>query len=234
MFKKIIFLTLLSPSIAFAGAVEDFENQLQAQFDEVAKDVIGSQASKTLIPAEPLGIIGFDLGVSYNNASLKSDLKDKTYSGISALDSFSIHANKGLPLGIDVGVGYSKSTLMSTINGSLSYALLEGGIAAPAIGLKATYTSTLDSELVNFSSYGADLGVSKGFVNFTPFASVGVVKGEVKTKNDAIVGFTDSYSETTIRYGAGVNINIFIGDLLLAYNKVGEVDNLTAKLGFRF
>jgi len=235
MLKKALIIALLTPTASMAGdALDDFKAELQAQFDEVSQDVIGSMSHKTLIPAEPLGIIGFDFGVSFNKASLNSPLKDETYSGLSALDSIGLHANKGLPLGIDLGVNYAKSALLSTLNGTLSYALIEGGIAAPAVSIKGSYTTSVDSEFVDFTSYGADIGISKGFAMITPFASVGMVNGEVKTVDGAIAGFNDSYSESTLRYAVGANINIFIGDLLLAYNQVGEVGNMTAKLGFRF
>ncbi len=234
MLKKALMIALLTPTIAMAGAVDDFKANLQAEFDEVSKDVIGSMSHKTLIPAEPLGLIGFDLGFSFNKADLNSILKDETYSGLSALDSVGLHANKGLPFGIDVGLNYAQSALLSTLNGTLSYAILDGGIAYPAVSVKGSYTSTLDSELVEFTSYGADLGISKGFAMITPFASVGMVNGEVKTKKGAISGFENDFSESTMRYAVGANINIFVGDLLLAYNQVGEVSNMTAKLGFRF
>lgn len=235
MFKKALIIALLTPTATMASdALDDFKADLQAQFDEVSQDVIGSQSHKTLIPAEPLGIIGFDFGISFNKASLNSPLKDETYAGVSALDTIGLHANKGLPLGFDIGVNYAKSALLSTLNGTLSYAIMEGGIAAPAVSIKGSYTSSVDSEFVDFSSYGADLGVSKGFAMITPFASIGMVNGEIKTVKGAISGFEDSYSESVMRYAVGANINIFIGDLLLAYNKVGEVSNMTAKLGFRF
>jgi hypothetical protein len=235
MFKKTaLIITIISPTITNAGVIGDFKNNLQAEFDEAAKDVIGSMSHRTLIPAEPLGIIGFDLGISANRANLNSILKDIDSAGVSALDSVSLHANKGLPLGFDVGVNYSVSALLSTLNATVNYAILDGGMATPAVAIKGSYTTTADSEVIDFSSYGVDLGVSKGFSMLTPFASLGMVNGSVKTKSGAIQGFNSSYSETTLRYAIGANVNIFIGDLLLAYNKVGEVPNISAKLGFRF
>ncbi len=235
MFKKIILTAILTPSLAMAGISEDIETKLQAEFKPIAKDIIGSQSHKTTIPAEPLGLIGFDVGVSFNSVTLNSTLKDQTYGGLSALDAVGIHANKGLPFGIDVGLNYGRSAAMTTLTGTLGYALLSGGMTYPAVTVKGTYTTTTDSDFVDFTSYGVDLGVSKGFAMVTPFASVGVVNGKVDTVDGAIgAGFNASYDEQVVRYAVGANINILIMDLLLAYNQVGDVKNMTAKLGFRF
>jgi hypothetical protein len=51
-----------------------------------------------------------------------------------------LHVHKGLPFGIDVGAMYSAvpNTNIKLMGAEVRYALVEGGIATPAVGLRAS------------------------------------------------------------------------------------------------
>ncbi|MBN2866856.1 MAG: hypothetical protein JXK16_12675 [Thiotrichales bacterium] len=245
MFKKLAILAALAP----IGAQAALENNMdflsfssQAQFKNFAEDLTGSLAQKTLIPAEPLGTIGFDLGVSYSMSSLKN----KQMGAVSlqpkdTMNMVALHAVKGLPFGIDLGVDLANGiNNITTVGGSLSYAILDGGMAYPALSVKGFYNQSYDAKAVDFSSYGAELGLSKGFANITPFASVGLVNGEVKAASSAIydpfatLNPVKSESVSMMKYAVGVNVNLLVMDILVGYNQIGEVPSYSLKAGFRF
>ncbi|BBP42282.1 hypothetical protein [Thiosulfativibrio zosterae] len=241
MLKKITLLTSLLPFYAQAALENniDFLNfGSQAQFKSFSEDLTGALAQKTLIPAEPLGTVGFDLGVSYSLSSLKN----KQMGAVSlqpkdSINTVALHAVKGLPFGIDLGVDLANGiNNITTLGGSLSYAILDGGVAMPALNIKGFYNQSYDAKAVDFSSYGAEFGVSKGFANITPFASVGLVNGEVKATSGALnLGAPVSAESTSMmKYAAGVNINLMVMDILVGYNQIGEVPSYSLKAGFRF
>lgn len=240
MLKKLLGICALLPAVTFAADNEiKFLNfNSQAEFNEFAEDLTGGLAYKTLEPAEPLGLIGFDLGISYNMSTLKYKHMDKVSANPrDNLDAISLHAVKGLPLGIDFGLTYTTLPLsnLSTWSGKLSYALVEGGTLYPAIGISGNYTQTTGDQAVSFNSYGAELGISKGFANLTPFAAVGMINGEV-TPEETNLGSASlsKKSVSMMKYAAGLNINLLIMDVMIAYNQIGEVPTYTLKAGYRF
>lgn len=240
MLKKILGVCALLPAVTLAADNEiKFLNfNSQAEFNEFSQDLTGGLSMKTLEPAEPLGLIGFDLGVSYNLSSLKYKHMDKvSVNPKESLDAVSIHAVKGLPLGIDFGLTYTSLPLsnLSTWSGKLSYAIIDGGALYPAVGISGNYTQTTGDQAVSFKGYGAELGISKGFVNLTPFASIGMVNGEV-TPEAVNLGSASLSKESVsmMKYAVGLNVNLLIMDVLIGYNQIGDVPTYSLKAGYRF
>lgn len=241
MLKKFAFSLAFLPIVSFAGQNNiDFVNfDSQSQFKDFAKDLTGGLAMKTLEPAEPLGLVGFDIGLSYNLSSQKYKLMDHVSSnGKDSYEAVSVHATKGLPLGIDIGLTYSKlpGSNMETWGGKLSYAIIEGGALYPALGISGNYVQTSGLDEIDFTSYSAELNVSKGFAMFTPYAAVGMVNGEVKANatNQGAAGNLSKESVSMTKLAAGVNVNLLFMDVLVAYNQIGEVPTYSLKAGFRF
>lgn len=246
MFKKIIIAAALSPLAAQASSENNldflkFNNQ--AQFKDFAKDLTGAFAQKTLVPAEPLGLTGFDVGISYSMSSFKNKtvMNNVSLNPKDTMHTVGLHAVKGLPMGFDVGVDLVNGmNNITTIGGSLSYAIMDGSMAFPAVNVKGFYNQSYDAKTVDFNSYGAELGLSKGFANITPFASVGLVNGEAKAASNAIYDPTatlaaiKSESVSMMKYAVGVNVNLFAVDVMLGYNQIGEVPTYSLKAGFRF
>ena len=69
----------------------------------------------------------------------------------------------------------------------LSKSILEGGMASPAVGVRATYTKLAGVDDLSLQTYGIDASVSKGFLFVTPYAGAGMMwvnseaKGNLKT-----------------------------------------------------
>jgi hypothetical protein len=240
MLKKLLIISTFLPSIALAGTnnIEFLNFSSQAQFKNFSTDLTGALGYKTLTPAEPLGITGFSIGAAYTQSNLNYKLMNKVSSHPSGnISGVSLHALKGLPLGIDLGVDYMTvpNSNITTLGGTLSYALIEGGTAYPAIGLKASYNQTQGIKALDASSYGAELGISKGFANFTPYAALGMVNGEITPHNQYSTGVQlRKTTSSLVKYAVGVNINLFLMDVLVGYNQIGDVSNYTAKIGYRF
>ncbi|MCW8888795.1 MAG: hypothetical protein OQK25_07000, partial [Gammaproteobacteria bacterium] len=112
MLKQLIPTSILTSALIFSGAVfalDSFNNigsLSQADFDQLSEDLGASFSYKALSPAEPLGILGFDMGLEVTATRLKSASVFNTATG-SSLDTLPVpklHIRKGLPLNIDVGL----------------------------------------------------------------------------------------------------------------------------------
>lgn len=234
---SLIFLPLTS--YAGKNSIDHLNFASQAEFKNFSKDLTGALSYKTLRPTEPLGLAGFDVGISADISNLKHKLMGSVSSnGGSSIDDVSLHAVKGLPLGIDLGVDYSTvpGSNITTWGGNLSWAFIEGGTATPAIGLTGHYTQTSGLDALDYKSYGLDVGISKGFLNLTPFASAGMVSSEVKPLvNNQNTGVSlQKVNTTATKLAAGVNINLLFMDVLVAYNQIGDVGTYSLKAGYRF
>lgn len=240
MIKKIAFLCGLLPFMVSAADNRiDFLNfSTQTEFKTFSEDLTGALAPKTLMPAEPLGLTGFDIGLSYTQSNLKNkQMNQVSVSPKDTLDLVGVHIAKGLPLGIDIGLDYAlvPGSNISTLGGSLSVALLDGSTLYPAVTIGGNYNQTQGVNALDFQSYSAELAISKGFANITPYASIGSVMGEVTPDNSYNLNTTlKSESTSMVTYSAGVNINLFIMDILVGYNQIGEVSNYSLKAGYRF
>jgi hypothetical protein len=138
-----------------------------------------------LSPAEPLGglLPGFDAGVEMTAVKVNKDSASwsQAVQG-SALPSYlpfaKVHVQVGLPvIPLDLGVMYSElpNTDVKLIGGELKYAILKGGIAMPAIALRAAYTKLSGIDVLDMETKSLDLSISKGFLILTPYAGIGEV-----------------------------------------------------------
>lgn len=175
----------------------------QGEFKSLSKQAGAALGYRNLAPAEPLGITGFDVGVELSAMSID---KNSNY-WISAFNNDApsflaipkLRARKGLPFGIDIGAMYSyvPGSNIKLYGAELSKSILDGGIALPAVGVRATYTKLAGVNDLGLQTYGLDASVSKGFLFLTPYAGAGMMwvnseaKGNLKTlapglKNETI------------------------------------------------
>lgn len=236
-----LFALFCLPLSAYAGknAIDHLNFSSQDQFKQFSQDLTGALAYKTLRPAEPLGLVGFDVGASINVSQLKNKQMGAVSSNAgSSIDAISLHAVKGLPLGIDLGVDYTSvpGSNIETWGGNLSWAFIEGGTATPAIGLTGHYTQTSGLDALDYKSYGLDVGISKGILNMTPFASIGMINSEIKplVNNQTAGVLLQKVNTTSTKLAAGVNINLLFMDVMVAYNQIGDVGTYSLKAGYRF
>jgi hypothetical protein len=208
----------------------------QSDFRALSEDLGSALSYKAVTPAAPLGVTGFDVGVEVTSTSMSQSAtawNKATGDTISNLYIPKLHIAKGLPFGFDVAAFISEvpAAGIKLVGAELRYAIMEGGIALPAIGIRGAYTKLSGVDLLAFDTRSVDVSISKGFAFFTPYAGV----GEVWTNStpDAITGLTaESFSQNKVFYGA--NLNLGLVNFALEGDKTGNAQSVSAKIGFRF
>ena len=221
-----------------AGADNNF-NQLavlnQAQFATLAENLAAATSYKALEPAEPLGMLGFDIGLEISGTEIDTEIFDLASQGgwdLSTLPVPKLHVHKGLPLNFDVGAFYTgvPSSDIRIWGGELRYSLISGGIATPALAIRATYSKMEGVDELDTSNTGVELTVSKGFAMLTPYAGV----GRIYSKSEAVGVATLKTEEPELsKVFAGLNINLGV-NLVLEVDKTGDYTTYSAKAGIRF
>ncbi len=230
-------IMLASSGPVFAATNIDQINQLiQQEFRLLSEDLTAAASYKGVIPATPLGLTGFDIGLEVSGTKLgHKDAWERATSGSvpSTIYVPKLHLHKGLPLGIDIGAFYSSvpSSNIALWGAELRYAILEGGVATPALGLRGTYSKLTGVDQIDFHTTGVELLVSKGFTIFTPYAGI----GQVWTTSEP-AGVTNVKKEefSQGKYFVGGNINLGLVNFCIEGDKTGDATSYSAKIGFRF
>lgn len=188
---------VLAADISFVSPIS------QNEFRDLSKEAGAALGYRNMAPAASLGITGFDIGAevsaisinknsSYWNAAFGNDAP-------SYLVIPRIRARKGLPFGIDVGAMYSyvPNSNVKLFGAELSKSILEGGVATPALGVRATYTKLTGVSDLSLQTYGVDASVSKGFLFVTPYAGAGMMWVNSEAKGDLKKLVPTLTSETT-------------------------------------
>ena len=247
--KKIVLIYLILATILFNSILSEkawaggndiqlLTTMIQSEFENLSRELGLSLSYIPLAPAEPLGITGFDIGIEATMADISAGesywqnaVADQSIP--STLIIPKIHAQKGLPFGIDAGIIYSTipNTNVSLLGGELKWAFIKGAVAIPALALRGTYTKLLGVDDLDLYTYSADLSVSKGFGMLTPYAGIGQVWIESKEKVNLLNLEKVSLSETKFFLGVKLSLAIF--------NLVAEADfsdipmySLRANIGF--
>ena len=230
-------VTLLAAGSAQAATNIDQINLLiQQEFRSLSEDLTAAASYKGVTPATPLGITGFDIGVEVTGTKLAhKDAWERATTGTvpSTVYVPKLHLNKGLPFGFDVGAFYSSvpGSNIKLWGGEVRYAILDGGVAEPALGVRGTYSKLTGVSQLNFHTTGLELLISKGLTIFTPYAGV----GRVWTAS-APVGISNVRKEEYAlgKYFVGGNLNFGIANIAVEADKTGGATSYSAKLGFRF
>ena len=168
---------------------EDF---IQSEFEDLSRQAGIAISYAPLAPAEPLGILGFDVGIEVTAVDIDQDESFWTLAVGETPPSYliipKIHVQKGLPFGFDVGLEYAKApgTNIGLIGGELKWAFIKGGMAIPSVALRGSYTQLLGVDDLDLITYGADLSISKGFGFLTPYAGVGQIWISSQEKTDTV------------------------------------------------
>ena len=237
--RGLVLVSLFVVSLpAVAGDINNIQALSQPNFRLLSEDLGAALSYKPLTPTAPLGITGFDLGIAAISTKLQNSSVFATAGGgnHSSVIVPSLRLNKGLPLGIDVGVMYSSvpSTNIRLVGGELRYAIVPGGAAMPAIGVRGSYTKLTGVDQLDFDTKGLDLSISKGFLMFTPYGGVGKVwVDSTPVGTGAATGRTkESFSVNKVF--VGLNMNFGLTNLAFEADKTGDASSFGAKLGFRF
>ncbi len=173
-------LTLPLQSASAANIDIDTINPvIQSAFEDFTEEIGLAIAYLPMAPAEPLGILGFDVGIEVTTTdidrSLWENVTKATPPGSVIIPK--VHAQKGLPFGIDIGAIYAKvpESNIALAGGELKWAFISGNVALPAVAIRASYTKLLGVDVLDLETFGADISISKGFAFLTPYAGYGQV-----------------------------------------------------------
>ena len=237
--KKLLALlcTLGIAQPAMAASITTLGALTQPEFRTLSEDLGAALSYKPVTPAAPLGTTGFDMGIeiSQTDVSKSSQLWSKITNGgssISKLYAPKLSIDKGLPFGIDIAAFYSKipSTNITLYGGELRYAILEGGIAQPAVALRGAFTRLNGVDQLSLNTNSLDLSISKGFAMFTPYAGL----GEVWVNSTPNVAGLAAEKFTQFKTFVGGNLNLGFTNLAAEWDKTGGTQTISMKLGFRF
>jgi hypothetical protein len=240
--KKLLPLLLLATAFspaAFAANITALDTISQANFRLLSEDFGSALSYKAVSPAEPLGITGFDIGVEVSSTDIsKSSAVLATATGstntVNNLVVPKLHLVKGLPFGIDIGafIASVPTTNIKLVGGEFKVALLQGGVAYPAIALRGAMTSLSGVDQLAFSTKSLDLSISKGFLMFTPYAGVGQVWVTSTPQGTAAVWTAESFNQSKVFVGA--NLNFGLANFALEGDRTGGTSSYSAKFGFRW
>lgn len=223
-----------------ASDLDALQNLGQTEFRLLSEDLGAALSYKAVLPAEPLGVTGFDLGLEMtvvnieNSAVLERATSDDAPSSIVIPK---LHVHKGLPFGIDIGAFLATvpDSNISLWGAELRYAILKGGTASPALAIRGAYTALTGVDQLEFDTTSVDLSISKGFAFLTPYAGIGKVW--VNSTPDASVtslsGVVGEDFDLT-KVFVGLNMNFMFINVALEADKTGDASSYSAKLGWRF
>ena len=228
---------LLLPQFANASdATVDMNNiSTQSVFGDLVKDLGAAVNYKSISPAEPLGITGFDFGFEISGTSVERKKSFDTAVGGSAPSTLyvpKLHIHKGLPMGFDVGAFYSSvpTSNINILGGELKYAIMEGSTVMPALAVRGTYSRLSGVSKLDLNSAGLELSISKGFAMFTPYAGIGAVRYQ---GDSSVSGISqERISET--KYFLGLNFNLGLVNIAAETEQTGDNSTTSAKIGVRF
>ena len=240
MKKWLLFFLLIWVTPAMAADISFQSGMTQQMFQDFSKYAASVLVYRAVEPVAPLGITGFDIGVEVTATSLDNG-KDYWKKSFQNQDAPSyvlapkLHAQKGLPFDIDVGLVYSAipNTNIQYIGGELKYTIYKGGVMSPAIAVRGSYSQLFGVDQLDFKTYGLELAASKGFgvgVKIIPYASIGYHWFDSTPKNLPSGLQLDSENFSIIRWAAGAQLQFMIVSITAEVDYV-QVPSYTLRAG---
>ena len=228
-------IPLQGPSYAADTELDMSLLSSQSNFSGLVRDIGAAANYKSLAPAEPLGLLGFDFSVEVSGTSVENKSALNTVTGGDAPSTIyvpKLHIHKGLPLGFDIGAFITTipSSNIEVIGGQLSYAILEGSTIMPALSIRGTYSQLSGVDNFDLNTTGLELSISKGFAMFTPYAGVGTVRYSGET---SVIGITEEKISET-KYFLGLNFSLGLVSFAAETEQTGDNSTTSAKIGVRF
>lgn len=210
----------------------------QPEFEVFSRDLASALSYKPVAPAQPLGAAGFDMGVEVTQTNMGDSAASwakatQEKSSMPTLTMPKLHVTKGLPRGFDVGVVYGKAPAsnISMLGAALSYAVLPGGRARPAVAIRGAVTRLKGVDQLALDTRSVDLSISQEFAMLTPYAGVGNVwASSGPNAGPQLQGV--SFTERKVFLGA--NLNLVFANLAAEVDRTGPERSISLKAGFRF
>ena len=208
----------------------------QSEFRAFSEDVASAVSYKGMIPAEGLGLTGFDLGVSASATEVAHRATlSKAAGGASipkAVPVVAVRAVKGLPFDIDIGVVSMSlpETNVRATGGELRWAFVGGNTVLPAVALRVSGTSLSGVQQLKMRTLSGDISISKGFAILTPYAGVGSV--EVKSSAPGTTLREEKFRLS--KAFVGLNIALTPLALVVEADRTGDATGYGIKLALRW
>jgi hypothetical protein len=208
----------------------------QAEFRAFSEDVGAAVSYKGMVPAESLGIIGFDMGLSAGVTEVAHrEVLSKAAGGASvpkAVPLAGVHVLKGVSFDVDLGITYLTlpGTNVRATGGEVRWAFIAGSALVPAVAVRLSTMKLSGVDELQMRAHGADISVSKGFLFGTPYAGIGRVKVISKAPGTALAN--ESFNQNKVF--AGVNIALVPLALVLEVDKTGGATTFGAKIAIRW
>src|SRR3989337_3871134 len=238
LFSLFLFIAAVSEAVAGGNDIEFDPSIGQAAFDDLSKEVGLLISYVPLSPAEPLGVLGFDIGIEVTGAKISTGPWENAISDANPPDYLilpKIHAQKGLPFGIDVGAVFSTvpGSNITLYGGELKWAVLKGSIVSPAVAVRGTYTTLSGVDDIDASTYGLDASVSKGFGPLTPYGGLGQVWiSASENVNDSLINL-DDVSTSATKLFLGAKLKILLVSIVLQAD-ISDVNMYSARANVSF
>lgn len=240
MTRRILALSILSLGSlslpAQAANLDAIGSLGQSDFRLLSEDLGATLSYKPLIPAEPLGVTGFDLGIEVTATKLENaTIFDNAVTG-TAPDTLylpRLHVHKGLPFGFDIGASYAAvpDSNIKVWGAEVRYAILKGSTATPALAVRASYSALEGVDQLKLNTTGLDVSISKGFAMFTPYAGIGKVW--VRSTPDPSTGLVEEDFDLS-KVFVGINMNLAVINIAVEGDKTGDATSYGIKFGWRF
>lgn len=236
----VVLLFLNSFTVIADNDLDGIENFTQNDFEKFSDNLAAAVSYKGLIPAEPLGITGFDISIALSATSIDEDLFNIASDGgwdIDTLPLPKLMVHKGLPFNFDVGAFYTSApdTDIKIWGGELRYSFVEGGIISPAVSVRLSYSTLEGLDELEQENIGAEISISKGFAILTPYGGVGTIRSTTTPKLTQLENINNlqEVSNTYTKVFAGLNINVGL-NIGLEVDQTGDETTYSIKTGFRF
>lgn len=236
--------TLISGSATAAGLVFDAGFD-QENFRGISEDMGSAFNYKNLRPAEPTGLLGFDISgsLSYTPVANEEDWDAAFQGDVDALGAIGVSAAKGLPLGIDVGAYYGviPEEEITFLGGTAAYAIAEGSVISPAVSIRGSFMEVNGIDDLDFGTRSLELSISKGLTLVTPYIGAGKVwvtstPNDVQISGGGIGGgpavFLDEEKFSMTKAFGGVKIAIPGIQLTAEMDKTGDATSYSIRGGF--
>lgn len=234
--KQLHTLALAALAIAAVpAAASDFERVQtlsQAEFGKLAQDFTAVGSYRSLAPAEPLGLVGFDIGAAVSATRLDhAAVWEKAGFEHNSVYMPTLRLQKGLPWNIDLGATLTAvpDSDIKLVGAEIKYAIVSGNVALPAIAVRAAATKLSGVEQFDLDTRSVELTISKGFLMITPYVGLGKVWGTLTPG----IGHLDKEKPQGAKVFAGFNLNLGIADLAAEVDRIESNQTVSVKLGFR-
>jgi len=231
---------LLSILVGYTGqaainlsSLEDLKNRTNSELRRFTEFTGMTSKFRSLSPASPLGILGFDAGIELT--TIPTDAFQVFDEKIDVPPAFPrLSLAKGITPNLDIEVSaLVPAVLGNQINlpeelkellvygGGFKYTMLrEKGLVPFSLALRASYTR-LNLSFFHLDTYSGDFSVSRSLslpllpVSITPFAGLGYVNinGEFKDENLDLIKASKTHQIQDYRYFAGASLKLFIFDV---------------------